>query len=210
MSCMHIYMQVNVTFYRSDDGCLETTKSYIAFEYLLPSTFADNTIPNNANSSLEFNRDADGTEVSLLATWINTTVVIRIHADLLAVTVQVPETLAQQSEGGLCKGCPAEKVFDIQEFNYQMAIGECTDENGAVITNCFFGFSNRPEFESIDNATYADVCIYSLWRANSTSYDVLSFLGAVANDAKVLPDVQQRNTTDTSNPFTLPDDLFMG
>ena len=194
-----------MTFYENR-YCLRQTKSYVATDSLLPQAFTDHTVPNNSYSNLQLLVNSDGTAVSLLASWINTTVVIRKYADLLGVTVQVPRYVAEES-GGLCMGCPAQGFFDTLEFNYQLTIdSDCTDENVDVITNCFFGFSRttRPEFYGIDNATYADVCIYSLWRSNSTGSEVLSFLGAVTDDANVLPNVQNIATPTPPPIISIP------
>lgn len=190
--------------FHEDCNCLRQTKSYVATDFLLPQAFTDHTAPNNSNSNLQLLVNSDGSAVSLLASWINTTVVIRKYAELLGVTVQVPRSVAAESSG-LCTGCPAQGFFDVLELNDQLTIdSDCTDENVAVVTNCFFGFSRttRPEFYGINDASYADVCIYSLWRSNSSSSEVLSFLGAVADDANILPNVQ--NIATPTPPPTIP------
>ena len=181
------HTQINVTFYRSGN-CLGETKSYVAtLNSPLPQNFTDLTVPSNCSANLQLSVDADGSVVSLLATWINTTIVIRRHADLLAVTVQVPGHLAFESDG-LCRGCPAHAYFNMTRFNYLMSsIQECSTASNSVTFLCYFGFANRRVFNNVINASYPDVCIYSLWRGNTTSYDVLSLLLAVSNDAEMLP-----------------------
>ena len=177
-----------MTFYRSG-SCLRETKSYVAtFNSSLPHNFTDQTVPGNCSANLHLSVDADGTVASLLATWINTTIVIRRHADLLSVTVQVPGHLAFESDG-LCRGCPAHAYVNMTRFNELMTLSDhCDTESTDATFLCFFGFANRLEFDSIINASYSDMCIYNMWRGNTTNYDVLSLLIAVSNDAKMLPD----------------------
>ena len=161
------------------------TKSYVAtLDSPLPQNFSDHSVPNNCSANLQLIVSSDSTAVSLLATWINTTIVIRKHANLLGVTVQVPGHLAFESNG-LCRGCPAHAYFNVSRFN-DKASEHCESENWSVLFLCFNNFSNK--FNSIFNNSYADVCQYSLWRGNTTRYNELSFLVAVSKDAKLLPD----------------------
>ena len=180
----HSHLQVNVTFYRSAN-CLGETKSYVVTldDASLPQNFTDHSLPNNCSANLQLIMNSDGTAVTLLASWINTTVIVRKHANLLGVTVQVPGHLGFESDG-LCRGCPAHANFNVSQFN-DKASEYCDDENWSILYLCFFGFSNR---FNIHNASYADICTYHLWRGNTTSHEELSFLLAVSNDAVLLPD----------------------
>ena len=197
---------MNITFFQSSDCSGTQTKSYVATDsQLLPHTFTDHTVPNNSHSNLQLFVSQDGSAVSLLATWINTTIIVRNYANLLGVTLQVPRHLAEESRG-LCRGCPPQALFDMLDLNYQMVLGGCTVENEAVLLNCFSGFSTnfRREFLDVNNATYVDACVYSLWRSNSTSIDALSFLGAVSRDAAALPNVQPIVTTSPPPIISFP------
>lgn len=189
LSNVYTHLQVNVTFFRSGN-CLEETKSYVAsLDSTLSQTFTDQTSTNNTASNLQLSVDPNGNLVTILATWINTTIVIRRYADLLSVTLQVPGHLAFESDG-LCRGCPAHAYLNVTQFNYRMTASDCVDESNAATFNCFIHgeVSNKLEFNSILNSTYSDICVYSLWRHNSTDNSVLSFIRAVSDDARRLID----------------------
>ena len=177
-----------MTFYPSGN-CLAETKSYVALaDSTLSQNFTDQTQPNTntCGSRLQMNIDPDDTVVTLLATWINTTIVIRRHADLLAITLQVPGHLAFESDG-LCRGCPAHTYVNVTHFLDRILYSNCIDESNYATFHCFFSFANIEEFSDIINITYSDTCKYSLWRGNSSNFDVLSLLIAVSEDAKLLP-----------------------
>lgn len=173
-----------MTFYRSAN-CLGETKSYVVTldDDPLPQNFTPQYVPNNCSANLQLIINSDGSGVSLLAMWINSTVVIRKHANHLGVTIQVPGHLGFESDG-LCRGCPAHAYFNISQFNEETS-ERCEAENWSVLYLCFTGFSNR---FSIYNASYADICSYHLWRGNTTSHEELSFLLTVSNDAQLLSD----------------------
>ena len=182
------HLKVNVTFYRSAN-CLGETKSYVVTlddddeDSPLPQNFTDQSVPNNCSANLQLIINSDGTGVSLLATWINSTIVIRKYANHLGVTIQVPGHLGFESDG-LCRGCPAHAYFNVSRLNDEMS-ESCDDENWKILYLCFNGFSNR---FNIYNASYADICSYHLWRGNTTSHEELTFLLTVSNDAQLLSD----------------------
>ena len=64
----------------------------------------------NGNSALQLHLGSDGSVVTILATWMNTTIVIRRLAELLSVTLQVPGQMSFDSEG-LCVGCPRHQLL---------------------------------------------------------------------------------------------------
>ena len=121
--------------------------------------------------------------MTLLAPWINTTVVIRRHADLLAITLQVPGHLAFESEG-LCRGCPAHTHFDVVEFS--TSAGHCGGVSNNALFLCWEFANNIPLFSEVINTTYGEICRYNLLQANSSDYGVLNFQKAVLEDAKLL------------------------
>lgn len=177
-----------MTFY-SSGSCLAETKSYVAFANSpLSPNFTDDTAPNTDNtcgSTLQMNMNSTdaGGVVTLLAPWINTTVVIRRYADLLAVTLQVPGHLSFQSDG-LCRGCPAHAHFDAVKFSTNL--GDCSGVSNTALFHCWEFTQNLPEFADVVNITYGEICRYNLLRANSGGYGVLSFQKAVVEDAKLL------------------------
>ena len=183
-----------MTFY-SSGNCLADTKSYVAFANSpLSPNFTDDTAPGTSNcgSTLQMNLDPNGGVVTLLAPWINTTVVIRTHADLLAVTLQVPGHLAFESEG-LCRGCPAHAYFDAVEFSTNA--GDCIEESTTALFLCW-EFTRDLFSEEASNISYGEICRYNLLRANSSDYGVVNFQKAVVADALLLRNygnVPQRN-----------------
>ena len=174
-----------MTFY-SNGSCLAETKSYVAFANSpLSPNFTDHTTPNTTNtcgSILQMNIDPSGTVVTLLAPWINTTIVIRRHADLLAVTLQVPGHLSFESDG-LCRSCPAHTRFNMEKFESDSQT--CFDENLNALFHCF-AFANNLLFSEVTNTSYAIMCKYNLFRWNSSDFGLLSFYKAVFEDAKLL------------------------
>lgn len=163
------------------------TKSYVAFaDSPLSPNFTDHTSPdsNTCGSTLQMNMDPnDDGVVTLLAPWINTTVVIRRHANLLAVTLQVPGHLAFESDG-LCRGCPAHAHFDVFEFSTNA--GGCRDVSTNALFHCWEFTQNVPQLDTVINTTYGEICRYNLLRGNSSDYGVLSFQKAVIEDAMLL------------------------
>ncbi len=184
-----MHVQVNVTFY-SSGGCLVETKSYVAFaDSPLSPNFTDDTAPdtNACGSTLQMNMDPNdiddtgGGVVTLLAPWINTTVVIRRHANLLAVTLQVPGHLSFESDG-LCRGCPAHAFFNAKAF--ALDPNDCQGEKSNALFHCWFFSQDIPGDNT--NETYGEMCRYTLLRANSSDYGALSFQKAVIEDARLL------------------------
>ena len=174
-----------MTFY-SNGSCLAETKSYVAIANSpLSPDFTDQTTPNTTNtcgSMLQMNIDPNGTVVTLLAPWINTTIVIRRHADLLAVTLQVPGHLSFESDG-LCRSCPAHAYFSMDQFESDSY--SCADESLNALLHCF-AFANDLQFNDVINSSYTQMCKYSLFQWNSSDFDMLSFYKAVFEDAKLL------------------------
>ena len=181
-----------MTFYRSG-SCLGETKSYVAtFNSSLPQTFSDLTLPSNCSANLQLQVNQEGTLATLMAPWINTTVIIRRSpgSNVLAVILQVPGRLGFESDG-LCTGCPAHSHLAIDEFISGLGSTDtCLPEVTNILFNCVttFDFFSYPEFYLVLNVSYPDMCYYSLWRHNSASNDFFGFLIAVANDSKLLQD----------------------
>lgn len=177
--------QVNITF--SPHLCSPQHVTYFADSSLpLPSTFEDDSTPRNTNSPLQLT--VNGNVASILATWLNTTIVLRQYAGYLSVTVQVPGMLAFESEG-LCTGCPAHT----QNINISTEVvayrQRCPEASNKATLHCYLdgGVVNVPEFAFVDNASYREMCIFDALRAESLQ--VLSLVNAIARDAVALPPI---------------------
>ena len=95
-------MQVKVIV-NASGTCNPERRLYVAVNNMpLPDTFTE---ADNGNTSLQLHVDDSGTVASILAPWINSTIIIRRISGFLSVSLQVTGHLAFESEG-LCTGCP--------------------------------------------------------------------------------------------------------
>ena len=173
--------QVNITF--PPHPCSPRRAYFADASFPLPSTFADGSTPLNTNNPLQLT--VNGNVASILATWLNTTIVLRQYAGYLSVTIQVPGMLAFESEG-LCTGCPAHT----QNINISTEIvtdrQRCRDASNTVTLNCFLsgGVVNVREFADVDNSSYRDMCVFDALRAGGVQ--MISLIKAAASDAVAL------------------------
>lgn len=173
---------VNVTFHAHE--CNPTATTYTAYNSM---PLASNFTPDSSNSVLQLAFGADGSVVTLMATWLNATIIIRQHAEFLSVTLQVPRVMSLEGEG-LCTGCPSHMYVNITSFN-SMFPSLCPDLNLRVLTDCFDhgGVVNQNELLHIQNNSYLDACVYHLFKIRTS--DVLSMFSGIADDAKLLVNV---------------------
>ena len=189
--------QVNVTF--SSHSC-SPQRTYIADSSLpLPSTFAD----GSTSSSDALQLTVGNNVTSLLATWLNTTIVLRQYAGYLSVTIQLPGHQAFESEG-LCTGCPPHTHIDIAQA-LAMDQRNCVSENNIAAINCYTRGGVTHFGELVRNASYGDACIFDVLRAGTL--DILSLVRATTGDARALPPigfVPRPESTDSSPRFPFP------
>ena len=104
---MCLLLQVNVTFPASE-GCNEQANFFVAHNYRsLPSVFVDESggaLP--PSPALQLHHSEGGTVITLIATWLNTTIIIRRVEGFLAVTLTVTGHMAFESQGLCTAGCP--------------------------------------------------------------------------------------------------------
>lgn len=199
--------KINVTF--NANSCNNVVRSYVAeVSSPLPSDFIppfDNFTSSTSSSlPLQLASDSNGSVVTLLATWLKTTIIIRQYANFLSITIQVPGELSNESEG-LCRGCPPHMYVNITHFNNQVP-SMCPDDNNRALVNCFqhAGVANQDHLFHVTNNTYLDACVYSMYKTKSV--EVLSMFNAVADDAKLLVNVDPYTTqTPNTHRTTLPD-----
>ncbi len=125
--------------------------------------------------------------ISLLAVWMNTTIIVRGYGDALSVTVHIPGDMSFFSDG-LCRGCPRHAYFNTTEVNNQVS-AHCAEANSAAVLSCFVysELVNQFAFDKIVNNTYVDYCQFDMYQKQSA--DALSVMRSVGQDAKLLPDV---------------------
>ena len=199
--CGHIVLpQVNVTF--STHSC-SPRRTYIAKSSLpLPSTFTDGS--SSSGGALQLTVDANGTVASLLATWLNTTIVLRQYAGYLSVTIQLPGLQAFESEG-LCRGCPTHTHIDMSQA-LAMNQQNCVQQNNIATINCFIKGGVTGFGDLVRNASYTDMCKFDV--LNAENLDILSLVNATARDARALPPVgfvpNRLELTDPPQLFPFP------
>ncbi len=187
---LYLSIQVNITF--SPSPCSgAATLSYVATNSAsLPLTLTDGRTLDNSNSPLQLKSSttsANSSVVSLLAVWINTTIIVRRHNDALSVSVYIPGDMSFYSEG-LCRGCPRHAYFNVTSFNSQVAT-RCSSSNYDAIFQCFIHSElvDQIQFNDITNNTYLEHCQFNLYKKESL--DALSIMRSVGQDARLLPDI---------------------
>ena len=175
--------QVNVTLHCY--SCSPHSVSYTA------SVTAD--LPERVTGlSEELLTVENGTVVTILAPWINTSIVIHRTESHLSLTLQVPEPLTREGEvAGLCsEGCLAgyEVEPDVVEFPEY----ECGENKMSVLVMCVNLGLTRPP---VGTMLYSKLCSYDILLTHDLS--LLSLYVALNQDALALSD-------ETTPPITVP------
>ncbi len=154
-------------------------------ELPLPLTLTNGQTPDNSNSALQLKHTANSSAITILAVWINTTIIIRQYGNALSVVVQLPGELSFRSEG-LCRGCPKHAYFNVTKKNSEVS-SYCGRQTDAAISRCFVESEliNEDEFEGISNNTYFDYCLFDLHR--TANIDAVSMLKAIGRDSILIP-----------------------
>lgn len=180
--------KINVTFHTHN--CNSVARTYtadnmepLASEFTPPRS-------DNTTSPLQLTLGEDGTVVTLMATWLNTTIIIRQYAQFLSITLQVPGEILLESKG-LCTGCPSDLYVNITAFNDRVS-SSCSEDNKKSIYNCFehAGVANTHPLTNLFNNSYLDACVFSMFKIRTP--EVLSMFNAVASDAKLLMNIGDR------------------
>lgn len=194
---------INVTFH--DHECNPTVRTYTAYNLEpLPSDFEPATSDNSTNP-LQIVPGEDGTVVTLMAIWLNTTIIIRQYAEFLSITLQVPREMSLESDG-LCTGCPPHQYIDILSISEAYS-SLCEEVNRRVLNFCFDhgGVANN-RLINVQNNSYLEACVFSLFKIERT-VDVLAMFNAIADDAKLLVNIGEEPTTP---PTPDPDFSYTG
>ncbi len=149
-------LQVNVTFF--NHSCSKG-RSYIAESNTLSYTFSDGLA---STSALQLRIDNDTTSASILATWLNVSVVIRSYSQYLSVTIQLPGKFIFDSEGLCNGGCPDHSIVDATAYTTSQA-EECVEDNQRAGHHCFAaGILNANT-----DVFYGESCMFDTIKAGS-------------------------------------------
>ena len=180
--------QVNVTLH--SHSCFPHSVSYTAtVQEDLP-----HTVPGLNEQLLTV---TNGTVATIIAPWINTTIIIHRSQDYLSVTLQVPEPLTRSSDiTGLCsEGCPT--GFEVSDTDVEVTDYMCADNRLSVLVMCLTLDLTLPPVGSM---TYTKLCAYDILLTHNL--DLLSLYFALNEDALMLPDVIEFEVTTSPTEIT--------
>lgn len=142
------------------------------------------------------------TVATILAPWINTTIIIHRIDGYLSVTIQVPESLARKNDvTGLCSdGCGAGlQVSDVLP-EYQQ---RCPHNYLSTSVMCL-ALGITPPRQTESGPLYSQLCSYDLMLTHDDT--LLSLYQALGEDATRLPDITQITTDTTPTDTPTSDD----
>ena len=143
------------------------------------------------------------TTASILAPWLNLTLIVRKQDKYLSVVTRLPADLVDQS-GGLCNtGCPTHTEQSI-EHNVKLS---CVDDQNSAIIGCGGKANLLNALKDQSNLTIQLIenCQFDV--LNSLTYTPLSLYKGIVQDYKALPNygdhiVPQPNS---NLPIVVPD-----
>ena len=141
----------------------------------------------------------NGTVVTILAPWINTSIVIHRTESHLSLTLQVPEPLTREGEvAGLCsEGCPA--GYDVEPNVVEVPEYECGENKMSILVMCLtLGLTTPP----VGTMLYSKLCSYDILLTHDLS--LLSLYVALNQDALALSDETTPTTTVPTTSETPP------
>ena len=186
-----------MTLYEHD--CFQQTVSYVATGSSLPESIPGLTDPESSPLQLTVEGQSVAT---ILAPWINTSVIIHRIDGYLSVTLQVPEPLSRAYEvGGLCStGCPYS--FDVGGLS--LPEYPCTTDKITTAIRCL-RINTTNELAQVvltGSHSYSQLCTYDTLLTHNVT--LLSLYLALGEDALRLPDVTTVVTTGEPTPETTP------
>lgn len=195
--------RVNITFH--SHVCNPVERTYAAFNTEpLPSDFAP-ALAEGDPSSLQMTFGQDQSVVTLMAPWLNATIIVRQYAQFLSVTLRVPREMSLDSEG-LCTGCPSHMYVNLTSF-LDLLPSLCPGDNNRALEGCFDRLANVPGLIEVRNNSYVEACVYSLFKTKSL--DAFSMINAIASDARLLDNIGRDPpiVATLSSPFPTPGTL---
>ena len=132
---------------------------------------------------LEFHINPNKTMASILAPWLNLTLIIRRHHNYLSIVMQMPADLLDSSEGLCHTGCANHTQNNINNLKQS----SCNHDVFLSLRGCIgAGLLNVIPSESQLSLLLTHICQFDVLK--NLTYSVLSILKAVANDYILLRD----------------------
>lgn len=198
------FLQINITLHSPQ------CTSRAVFNYVAT---ADKDLPTALHSSdyrimplyqpLEFHINPTKTMASILAPWLNLTVIIRRHHNYLSIVMQMPADLLDSSEGLCHTGCANHTQNNINKLKQS----SCNSDVSLSLRGCITaGLLNVIPSESQLSLLLTHICQFDVLK--NLTYSVLSILKAVANDYILLRDFGKHIIPEPFRPpvpqFSLP------
>lgn len=187
---------MNVTLH--SHSCFQPTVTYTATVSDLPDSIPGYDPTGHPQLQLKVENK---TMATILAPWINTSIVIHRTEGYLSVTLQVPEPLTRVNEvAGLCsQGCP--DGFEVSDAALALPDYQCSQNKPNTAILCLeLMMPTLPTSSS----SYSELCVYDILLTHNLTL-LLSLYKALAEDALMLPDVTQIIVTppETTPPLTV-------
>lgn len=191
---------MNVTLHHHH--CFQHTVTYTATADDLPESIPG--LDDTSKLSLLKLTVENNSVATILAPWINATIVIHRTGGYLSATLQVPESLSHgNAVTGLCtEGCPT--GFDVADATIDLPDYKCTKNRVSSAHMCLSLDVMAPlsQFTPMASRTYSHLCTYDLLLTHDLG--LLSLYQALGEAALQLPDVTERVTTLPTSPDTMP------
>ena len=186
-----------MTFFPSN--CSPSMLLYIANTTHLPPTFSPGTYSPFARLTVE-----NGSLTTLLAPWLNTSIVIRRAFGYLMVSLQVPEPLSRASAvDGLCsRGCP---THALSATDLSTLAAGCSSAKQAALINCVNLYSMMPAKLLRPGSNHA--CSYDL--LNTYNASLFKLHSAFIQDSLLLGDRTDNPTDSPPTPSAPPTVLML-
>ena len=171
---------MNVTLH--SHSCFQPTVTYTATANDLPDSIPGFNARQHPQLQLTVENE---TVATILAPWINTSIVIHRAEGYLSVTLQVPEPLSREHEvTGLCsQGCPA--GFEVADEAISLPEYKCSGNKANTSIMCL-----ELMLPSFSPSSYTKLCVYDILLTHNVSL-LLSLYKALADVALMLPDVTE-------------------
>ena len=202
-------LQVNITL--QDFKCSrEATINYVATatdNQLPPKFSSDEYVKVKLLDPIDFNINEDRTIATILAPWLNLTIVITKYGDNLGVVLRMPADLGRGAEGLCSSSCPSHASLDEVDSVKEESCYHDTNSAlyGCAITADLYSILSGQVGDDVHTISepFVETCQFNVLQ--SLSYSVLSFLRAIAKQYSLLPNVAPDITPEPFDPdLTFP------
>ena len=207
MVSFNCLLQVNITL--QDSECtLGATINYVATatDEKLPATFSsEEYVKVKILDPIDFTIDDNRTVATILAPWLNLTIVVTKYDGYLGVVLRMAADLGFGSEGLCSNSCPAHSVMDIEAFKKNSS---CSHDANSALYGCTINTDLNSVLEGAVERTdlisipFIKVCQFDVLQ--SLSYGVMSFMRAIADQYSILPNVAPYITPEPFDPDIVP------